>query len=231
HWADLSTIDTGSGVIQELGRLTSTGAAGIVMFPFKALVRLPMSETPAAFGLALLPVLAILFVNYAWVLRSDAKFEEASAELAEKVARIRKGPQPTAPKSKALSTPFTLSLEGRPEAAILWKNLILVGRYVSLKTLLRFLPLLVIFSISLSRGGGRAGVSAVFAGMSMMVFFVSVIMGPQIARNDLRQDLANLSLLRMWPVRGATLVRGEILAPAAILISLTSLCGVVGLIY
>jgi GntR family transcriptional regulator len=35
-----------------------------------------------------------------------------------------------------------LSLAGRPEMAILWKNLIMLGRYASLKTMMRFLPLL-----------------------------------------------------------------------------------------
>jgi hypothetical protein len=35
-------------------------------------------------------------------------------------------------------------------------------------------------------------------------------------RNDLRQDLARLPLLKTWPVRGAALIRGEVLAPTAI---------------
>ena len=36
-------------------------------------------------------------------------------------------------------------------------------------------------------------------------------------RNDLRQDLARLAILKTWPVRGAALVRGELLAPAVVL--------------
>jgi hypothetical protein len=35
-------------------------------------------------------------------------------------------------------------------------------------------------------------------------------------RNDLRQDLANLALLKTWPVRGAALIRGEIFAPTVV---------------
>jgi hypothetical protein len=50
---------------------------------------------------------------------------------------------------------------------------------------------------------------------------ITIIMGPQIARCDLRQDLANLAVLKAWPVNGATLVRGEILAPAALLSVIT----------
>jgi hypothetical protein len=34
---------------------------------------------------------------------------------------------------------------------------------------------------------------------------------------DLRQDLASLALIKSWPVSGATIVRGEVLAPALVL--------------
>jgi hypothetical protein len=37
------------------------------------------------------------------------------------------------------------------------------------------------------------------------------------ARNDLRQDLSRLAILKAWPIRGATLLRGELAAPAALL--------------
>ena len=41
-----------------------------------------------------------------------------------------------------------------------------------------------------------------------------------IARNDLRRDLGNLAMLKAWPMSGATLLRGEILAPAVLLTSI-----------
>ncbi|MCK7478233.1 MAG: hypothetical protein M0C28_13120 [Candidatus Moduliflexus flocculans] len=34
---------------------------------------------------------------------------------------------------------------------------------------------------------------------------IAVLLGPQMMRNDLRQDLARLALLKTWPVRGAAL--------------------------
>jgi hypothetical protein len=37
------------------------------------------------------------------------------------------------------------------------------------------------------------------------------------ARNDLRQDLTRLAVLKSWPVSGASIVRGELLAPALLL--------------
>jgi hypothetical protein len=45
---------------------------------------------------------------------------------------------------------------------------------------------------------------------------MAVLLGPQMMRNDLRQDLARLPMLKTWPVRGAALIRGEVLAPTVV---------------
>jgi hypothetical protein len=52
--------------------------------------------------------------------------------------------------------------------------------------------------------------------------FAVIVMGPMVTRNDLRHDLAHLAVLKTWPVRGAAIVRGEILAPAIVLSLLSS---------
>jgi len=183
-------------------------------------VRLPLSPTPADFVQALPLTLLILALNYIWVVRSDASFEEASAEASERLARGRLGPQPTARLvNGAVSTPFHLGLRGPAEVAILWKNLILVSRYVSLKVLLRFLPPFLILGIIATRNA-ESGWAGIFGGACLIAFIMSVLLGPQLARNDLRQDLANLAVLKSWPLRGATLVRGQVLAPAAMLVTI-----------
>jgi hypothetical protein len=228
-WPVLALMTSGVEVLDELRRLFSTGAASVVLWPFRAISKLPFSESPQAFAAALPAAVGILALNYVWVVRSDAKFEEASAELAEKVAKVRKGLQPTAPKAASKATPFTLALEGRPETAILWKNLIVVGRYFSLKTLLRLTPIFVVFGFMVARGGSRGGVTGMVAVLSTVVFFITVLMGPQLARNDLRHDLANLAVLRTWPVRGSALVRGEMLAPATILTVICWFCAIAAL--
>jgi ABC-2 type transport system permease protein len=224
-WPTLSTL-RGADLLAEFWRLATTGASGIVMWPFRAVVRVPAAETQAEFLRALPWALLILALNYVWVIRSDARFEEASAELAEKIARIRKG-RPSAPKPRsATQTPFRLSLEGRPEMAIFWKNLILLGRYASLRTLLRFVPIFL-FIAAFARVGGSGGAGAAFAGVCAVVFGVTILLGPQLARNDLRQDLANLALIKTWPLNGATLVRGEVMAPAALLTAI-AWCSAIG---
>jgi hypothetical protein len=47
-----------------------------------------------------------------------------------------------------------------------------------------------------------------------------VFVGPQILRNDLRQDLTQIATFKSWPLRGATIVRGEVLAPTVLLTSI-----------
>ena len=44
-----------------------------------------------------------------------------------------------------------------------------------------------------------------------------LLMGPQIVRQDFRQDLPQADLLKVYPMRGWQVALGEILAPAAIL--------------
>ena len=101
----------------------------------------------------------------------------------------------------AAATPFTLAPDGPPETAILWKNLILVGRYVSLRTLLRLLPLVVVLGV-VARANAGGGVAAFAGAMALPLAAMAVLLGPQMMRNDLRQDLARLPLLKTWPVRG-----------------------------
>ena len=219
-WAHLTTLASPRAIFHEIETVMSTGAAGIVLWPFRAVARLPLAQTPAQFWSALPAALAIAAANYVWVLQADASFEEASAQQAEQVvARLESRSAAPRVKLKAGSptTPFTLSPTGRPEIGILWKNLIMVGRYASLKTLTRFVPLLVVFGM-MSRRFGRDGVMMTAIAIVCLVGAgVTVLFGAQMARNDLRHDLGNLALLKTWPVKGATLLRGELLAPMALL--------------
>ena len=212
-WPALTSFADGKSAITELQRLASEGAAGVVLWPFRALVRLPLSTSAAEFWSALPAALALLVVNYAWVLRSDAAFEEASAEHAEQRAARRTAPRAVVRGSAA--TPFTLAPDGPPETAILWKNLILVGRYVSLRTALRLLPLILVFGL-MTRSNQAGGVAAFIGALSLPLAAMAVLLGPQMMRNDLRQDLARLPMLKTWPVRGAALIRGEVLAPTVV---------------
>jgi len=232
-WKNLASQSNLFGVLAELRRLALESPDSIVLWPMRAVARLPLADSPSAFLHALPAVLLILALNYFWVIRSDASFEEGSAEFAERVARLRKGQglKPTVRKARTETpSPFKLSLQGRPEIAILWKNLIKIGRYVSLRAALRLLPLVVILAVAFSSGRHR-GLSEAFAGLCAMIFVLTIFMGPLMARNDLRQDLANLAVLKTWPLSGTELVRGEVLAPAVLLTVIAWFCAVGGMIF
>ena len=215
HWNDFLAAFR-NGDFTELARLGSTGAAGVVLWPFRTLAQLPLADSPRTFFLALPWALLLLVLNYVWILRTDVPFEEAAAELSEKLEKIRRqGVSALRKPSRPTKTPFHLAPIGRPETAIVWKNLIAMGRVLSWTVLLRFAPLLVIFAVAMSRGGREtAGVLAV---VSLMIAGFTVILGPQMTRHDLRQDLNALATLKTWPISGAGLVRGEIMAPAIVL--------------
>jgi hypothetical protein len=213
-WSILAAMQHPKEVVLELTRVLTTGPAGWALWPTRALIRVPLSSTILEYGRALPAVLAIFALNYVWVMRTDASFEEAAAERSERVVRGRV----TAPKVRvgAVSTPFKLAPQGRIETAILWKNLILVGRYASLRMLWRVLPAAIALAAAAS-GSKSAGLITVLAIFALILVMMTVLAGPQMARNDLRQDLGHLATLKTWPVSSAALVRGELLAPAALL--------------
>lgn len=217
EWGTLASLASGRELLRELVRLTTTGVAGIVLWPFRAVAGLATASSVDAFLRAIGPAAGLFVVNYLWVVRSDTAFEEASAESAEKRAHDPLRLQPTV--KKRLATPFRLAAEGRVETAILWKNLILVGRYVSVKTFVRLLPIVAIFAVVASQNS-RTAFTEMAGILLIMLVSMTVLFGPMMARNDLRQDLTNLALIKTWPVPGSALLRGEVLAPAVLLSSL-----------
>ncbi len=120
----------------------------------------------------------------------------------------------------AAATPFALAPTGRLETAIVWKNLIMVGRYASLRTLARLAPMVISLGLMASFASRRNGIATVAAVFCLVLVAITVVIGPMIARNDLRRDLGNLAMLKAWPLSGATLLRGEILAPAVMVTSI-----------
>ena len=212
--ADLAGQQTGQQVVLHLGQLLTTGPAGWALWPTRAVVSLPLAPSPAAFWRALPGVLLIFALNYIWVMRSDAAFEEASAEQSERIVRGRV--RPRAARVNALSSPFSLAATGRAEMAILWKNLILLGRYASARTLWRLVPLVIALAAAAS-GSHKSGLVSFVSILALIGTAIVIFLGPQIARNDLRQDLGHIALLKTWPIPSGALIRGELLAPLAAL--------------
>jgi hypothetical protein len=112
--------------------------------------------------------------------------------------------------------PFKLEARGGPEAAILWKNTILLGRYFSIGLIVRVLVPLVVVAVLV---GLQTSGSKVAPLLGMLVVFMTLV-GPYMIRNDLRHDMPRLPVLKTWPVSGRQLLVGELLGP---LVALTVL--------
>ncbi|HVJ29382.1 MAG TPA: putative ABC exporter domain-containing protein, partial [Gammaproteobacteria bacterium] len=180
----------------------------------------PMFAADArAFLFALWPGLLVLAAHYAWVLFSAVSFEEASIAKAEKratkLAAFRAGNyRRTA--VKKVRDPFKLRDTGQPELAFLWKNLLAMGRLFTLRSAL--VGAAIIAGACLWLASAELRGAQVFVATSGAVLFAIVLFfGPMMARQDLRSDLKNADILKTYPLDGAQVVFGEMLAPIAVL--------------
>ena len=102
--------------------------------------------------------------------------------------------------------------------ALLWKNLISAGQFVTARVWILLVWVIVfsagILRTNVIRGGGVQTGILFFA---WMLIAMSLFSGPQMLRNDLRQDLPVADVLKMFPMPGWQIVLGEVLTPAAML--------------
>jgi len=116
---------------------------------------------------------------------------------------------------------WTLAPAGRPEMIFAWKNAMQMIRPTSGTTLVRYVVAAVGLSVALSSMmitvAHARGIAAVAGMLAMGVAMFATLLGPQVLRYDLRVDLRHLELLKTWPVQSSAVVRGEMMAPAAML--------------
>jgi hypothetical protein len=204
-------------------QILESGPLPWLLAPFRWVVA-PMFATGAReFCVALGPALALIGLQYWWVIRSDVAFEEASIELsrkfAERMAAARSGNWQAMNKpKKGKRPPFELRPQGWPAVAIFWKNLISAGHFFTGRAWFWLLGALIVTGVGMQHGGGRSGVGVMISFIALMLVFMSLAWGPQVLRHDFRQDLPAADVLKMYPMAAWQVVLGEVLAPAAILI-------------
>lgn len=228
---DLASADT---LVRYLGQLAASPPGVTLLAPFRMVARLILATEGRAFLFALGPALALLAAHYFWVARMDVAFEESSIEAsrrhAARVAQMRGGNRWDARPRRKARAPFALSPDGPAAVAILWKNLISAGQTFSLRFWLPVgafgLYLGYVFNL---RSHGSPWPLIVATGAAALAG-MSVLVGPQMIRQDFRQDMAAVDLLKTYPLSGRQLALGQILAPLLILTGfqwlLLSLAGV-----
>ncbi len=216
-------------------QLVESGPLYYLLAPFRLVIAPMFAITAAQFLIAMGPVLLIVGLHYLWVMRSNVAFEEASLALSQKIAdRIaaaRAGNWQRASASKtARRAPFELRPTGFRAVALFWKNLISAGHFVTGRWFLFLAFFLLIggagIAPRLSGPTARLATGSFACGLILM----SLISGPQVLRQDLRQDLAVCDLLKMYPMTGWQIIFGEILAPAAALAAVQLLLVIIALV-
>ena len=190
----------------------------------KLLVAPFLARDAGAYLWALGPAALVLVAHYAWALFTATEFEEASIASAQKraarLAAFRSGKSIRGNVTvKRRSEPFSLRGHGRPEIAILWKNLIAGSTFFRPRRLAVVAILVFIGSRWLTSDPDLAPFAAAASTLSIMVIFMTAFFGPHIARHDLRGDLPNADLLKTYPLRGWQIALGQLLAPAFALTS------------
>jgi hypothetical protein len=218
-------IQNGADFKQYVHQLISAGPIPWLLYPFRLVVRPYMALDARAFLTALGPALVLLALHYWWVIRSNVAFEEASVEasrqMAEKISSMRAGKWQTPQQPiRTKRPPFKLRPSGSPAVALLWKNLISAGQAFTLRVWVMLGTIGIFVCVSVTHTASGSNLAPALGMAAGMIFLWILFLGPQIFRQDFRQDLPQADLLKVYPMQGWQIALGELLAPALILTGL-----------
>jgi hypothetical protein len=191
----------------------------IALWPGRALVALSMADGVGAFLRALPLALGLFAAHYLWVSVLVVPFEEAVVVRAEELAQQR-GKRVARVGHIVMRKPFfRLGALGRPEVALLWKNLTAARRVAGPEVVLvlALLGLAVPIAVAVFAPDQLAGTRQVMAGIYLSFAAMLTVFGPVSMRSDLRMDLPKLDLLRAMPLTGRQVVAAEVLATGLLL--------------
>lgn len=198
-----------------------TPAGHALLYPFRLLLAPVLATTLSTWAHAMVPAIALLGVHLIWVIRADRAFEEAAIEAtqrkAELMERWRREGRPAIPQEGRVRLSLPLSPSGHPIPALVWKNLSKTVREDRPSMLFAAVVVLVVGAAIGVVGDGLEGAATILFALGASWVVLLVFFGPQWIRNDLRADLTRLSVLRTFPVSGATLMTGEVISSAAVL--------------
>jgi ABC-2 type transport system permease protein len=194
-------------------------ALEVALWPGRVLVALPMADGVGAFLRVLPLALGLLVAHYVWVSVLVVPFEEAVVVRAEAAAR-EKGRRLARVGHIVLRRPFfRLVSRGRPEVALLWKNLTAARRMggSDILFILALLGLAIPIGVAFVAPETLPMVRQVMAGIYLSLAGMLTVLGPVSLRSDLRMDLPKLDMLRAMPLTGRQVVAAEVLAPGLML--------------
>lgn len=217
-------ILTLSDAYQVVSTVATTGAAHLVLLPFIALVR-PLFAGGWLEFLQTIPGAILIYAGViVWVLRADEAFGAMTEELTE--SQVNR-PARKRPAYQVRSLGWDLALTGRTETPFVWKSALQTFRIVDRRVLIRVGVMIAWLTMVVALFGRARGLAEAIGLLATFAAVFASVIGPQIFRVDLRQDLQHLDVLKTWPVRAAAVVRGEMLWPATVVTILTWVFGAV----
>jgi ABC-2 type transport system permease protein len=193
-----------------IGIVTDSGLSRVVLWPFIALARPLFAPWPGPYLESLAWSGAVLAATILWVLRSDSAFQDAAEEAA---ARRTQEARPQAAPYGGRLTAWRLAPAGRPEGAFAWKAALQMLRVFDRRAFARIAAILFALIVATTAMGRSRGVAGALGAFSIIAALFSILLAPQVLRIDLRQDLRHLELLKTWPVKPPSVIRGELLWP------------------
>ncbi len=190
-----------------------------ILFPVAAPYRVCTAQSLDDFLTALPGALAVLGVHYVWAATSSVAFEESEAEAAEKRARRLATARTGTSKARRGRPLFDLAPTGPAWVAIFWKNLIAGNRTFSRpRLILLFVTCLLVPAVVVVATTEKSSDVLIAIGLLIGIFAVmGALLGPHMMRSDFRLDLAQIDILRSYPVPARDIVMGELFAPLAVL--------------
>jgi len=202
--------------------LASSGPVWLLLLPGRLLVRPALADGPLAFAVALGPALILMLANDRWVVGAGVALEEGAIEEAQhREARRRSHAERRAGRAHGYTRvrpPFELGPVGRPETALIWKNLVQILRGLGVRGSARLLILLVAVAAMMAGFARRNVTLGIVAGSACaLLALVLFLVGPRLLRGDFSQELAYIDILRSLPITGRSLVIGTLMGPVLVL--------------
>ncbi|HKV72807.1 MAG TPA: putative ABC exporter domain-containing protein [Gemmatimonadales bacterium] len=203
-----------------------TGGGAILSWPLRAVVDPFLARSPHELLSALPAGLLVFGLHVWWVVGSSIAFEESATDhaqrTAKRIAALRAGrgwTEPRAGRSRPL-TSATLTPAGSAAGAIVWKNRLGIKREFTVRSLVLVGVATAIGVMSLR--GQRLTTTGLLGAFLLFGACMVTLLGPIALRFDLRRDLEMLEVLKTYPVRGRTVVLGEV---GALLLVLSLVAG------
>jgi hypothetical protein len=200
----------------------NSGPAAVVLWPIHAMLGPMVAGTNVAWLEAMPAALVVLAAHGIWVLNADNEAIDAAIIRAterlevmrNRTSRSKGAGTAIRPKPDAVLETMPLASTGWPAMAIVWKNILCMRRKMRSAWLsLVVLPALaLIVAMFAGSGGSAADIAGLVGVVAIVCACIVLIIGPLMLRSDLRDDMLNITALKLLPLHGRTIVAAEVLS-------------------